>query len=97
MPFLELYVPIRGMVDGAPIGVFEVYQDARPIELLVVQTRGDVLVLALAAAGVLFTVLWLSFAGASRLLARQNRLLRERAVRDGLTGPRQPPLPAEGA
>ncbi len=85
-PFLELYVPIRGAVDGTPIGVFEVYQDARPIELLVVQTRGDVLVLALAAAGILFAVLWLSFAGASRLLARQNRLLRERAVRDGLTG-----------
>jgi diguanylate cyclase (GGDEF)-like protein len=86
VPFLELYVPIRGSVDGTPIGVFEVYQDARPIELLVLQTRGDVLVLALAAAGVLFAVLWLSFAGASRLLARQNRLLRERAVRDGLTG-----------
>jgi diguanylate cyclase (GGDEF)-like protein len=86
VPFLELYVPIRGMVDGSPIGVFEVYQDARPIELLVTQTRGDVLVLALAAAGVLFAVLWLSFAGASRLLARQNRLLREQAVRDGLTG-----------
>ncbi len=86
VPFLELYVPIRGAVDGAPIGVYEVYQDARPIELLVVQTRGDVLVLALAAAGVLFAILWLSFAGASRLLARQNKLLRERAVRDGLTG-----------
>jgi diguanylate cyclase (GGDEF)-like protein len=85
-PFLELYVPIRGSIDGTPIGVYEVYQDARPIELLVVQTRGDVLVLALVAAGVLFAVLWLSFAGASRLLARQNRLLRERAVRDGLTG-----------
>jgi diguanylate cyclase (GGDEF)-like protein len=86
VPFLELYVPIRGSVDGTPIGVYEVYQDARPIELLVLQTRGDVLVLALAAAGVLFAVLWLSFAGASRLLARQNRLIRERAVRDGLTG-----------
>jgi diguanylate cyclase (GGDEF)-like protein len=86
VPFLELYVPIRGSVDGTPIGVFEVYQDARPIELLVIQTRGDVLVLALAAAGILFAVLWLSFAGASRLLARQNRLLRERAMRDGLTG-----------
>ena len=86
VPFLELYVPIRGAVDGPAIGVYEVYQDARPIELLVIQTRGDVLVLALAAAGVLFAILWLSFAGASRLLARQNRLLRERAVRDGLTG-----------
>ena len=86
VPFLELYVPIRGAVDGPIIGVYESYQDARPIELLVIQTRGDVLVLALAAAGVLFAILWLSFAGASQLLARQNRLLRERAVRDGLTG-----------
>jgi hypothetical protein len=86
VPFLELYVPIRGAEDGPAIGVYEVYQDARPIELLVVQTRGDVLVMALAASAVLFAVLWLSFAGASRLLARQNRLLRERAVRDGLTG-----------
>ncbi len=86
VPFLELYVPIRGAVDGPAIGVYEVYQDARPIELLVIQTRGDVLILALVAAGVLFAILWLSFAGASRLLARQNRLLRERAVRDGLTG-----------
>jgi diguanylate cyclase (GGDEF)-like protein len=86
VPFLELYVPIRGTVDANPIGVYEVYQDARPIELLVSQTRGDVLILALAAAGVLFAILWLAFAGASRLLARQNRLLRERSVRDALTG-----------
>jgi|GEM_PF-1256122 len=86
VPFLELYVPIRGTVDGPPIGVYEVYQDARPIEAVVLQTRGDVLVLALAAAGVLFAILWLAFAGASRLLARQNRLLRERSVRDALTG-----------
>jgi diguanylate cyclase (GGDEF)-like protein len=86
VPFLELYVPIRGTVDGPPIGVYEVYQDARRIEAVVLQTRGDVLVLALAAAGVLFAILWLAFAGASRLLARQNRLLRERSVRDALTG-----------
>jgi diguanylate cyclase (GGDEF)-like protein len=85
-PLLELYVPIRGTVDGPPIGVYEVYQDARPIEAVVLQTRGDVLVLALAAAGVLFAILWLAFAGASHLLARQNRLLRERSVRDALTG-----------
>lgn len=86
VPFLELYVPIRGAVDANPIGVYEVYQNARPIEALVSQTRGDVLFLALAASGLLFAILWLAFAGASRLLARQNRLLRERSVRDALTG-----------
>jgi diguanylate cyclase (GGDEF)-like protein len=86
VPFLELYVPIRGTVDGNPIGVYEVYQDAGPIEDLVSQTRADVLFLALAASGVLFAILWLAFAGASRVLARQNRLLREQSVRDPLTG-----------
>jgi diguanylate cyclase (GGDEF)-like protein len=86
VPFLELYVPIRGSVDGNPIGVYEAYQDARGIEALVSETRSDVLILALVASGVLFAILWFAFAGASRLLARQNRLLRERAVRDGLTG-----------
>ena len=86
VPFLELYVPIRGDMDGTPIGVYEVYQDARPIEALVNRTRGDVLVMSLVAAGLLFAILWVAFAGASRLLARQNRLLRERAARDELTG-----------
>jgi diguanylate cyclase (GGDEF)-like protein len=86
VPFLELYVPIRGTVDGDAIGVYEVFQDAGQIEMLVSQTRFDVLVLALAASGLLFAILWLAFAGASRLLARQNRLLRELSVRDALTG-----------
>ena len=86
VPFLELYVPIRGTVDGNPIGVYEAYQDARGIEALVGETRSDVLVLALVASGLLFAILWFAFAGSSRLLARQNRLQRERAVRDGLTG-----------
>jgi diguanylate cyclase (GGDEF)-like protein len=85
-PFLELYVPIRGMTDGNPVGVYEVYQDARPIQAAVDEARTVVLLTALAAAAALFVVLWLSFAGASRLLDRQNRLLRERAVRDPLTG-----------
>ena len=45
VPFLELYVPIRGSVDGNPIGVYEAYQDARGIEALVSETRSDVLIL----------------------------------------------------
>ena len=86
VPFLELYVPIRGMTDGNPVGVYEVYQDARPIELAVSEARDGVRLAALAAAAALFAVLWLAFAGTSRLVARQNRLLRERAMRDPLTG-----------
>lgn len=86
VPFLELYVPIRGMTDGNPLGVYEVYQDARPIQAAVASARNVVLLIALGAALALFTVLWLAFSGASRLLDRQNRQLRERAVRDPLTG-----------
>jgi len=85
-PFLELYVPIRGMTDGNPVGVYEVYQNARPIELAVANTRDEVRLAAMGAAGALFAVLWLAFAGTSRLVERQHRLLRERALRDPLTG-----------
>jgi len=85
-PFLELYVPIRGMTDGNPVGVYAVYQDARPIETAVSEARNGVRLAALGAAGALFAILWLAFAGTSRLVGRQNRLLRERAVRDPLTG-----------
>jgi diguanylate cyclase (GGDEF)-like protein len=84
--FLELYVPIRGMTDGNPLGVFEVYQDARPIEVAVSEARDVVQLAALGAAAALFAVLWLAFAGTSRLVDRQNRLLRERAITDPLTG-----------
>ena len=84
--FIEIYVPIRGTVDGAPIGVYQLYQDARPILARVDETRQSVFVIAAGGASVLLALLWLSFAGASRLLADQNRLLRERAMRDPLTG-----------
>ena len=84
--FLEIYVPIRGGTDGTPIGVYELYQDARPIEQRVEDTRREVFLFALLAASALLTLLGLAFAGSSRLLARQNRLLRERADRDPLTG-----------
>jgi diguanylate cyclase (GGDEF)-like protein len=84
--YLEIYVPIRGRVDGNPIGVYELYQDAGPIEARVEATRRDVFVFALLAASALLALLGLAFAGTSRILAHQNRLLRERADRDPLTG-----------
>ena len=73
--YLEIYVPIRGTADGNPIGVFEVYLDARPIEERVASTRDDVFLITLGAGGVLLALLWLAFAGASRSLGQQNRRL----------------------
>jgi diguanylate cyclase (GGDEF)-like protein/PAS domain S-box-containing protein len=81
---LDIYVPIRGLVDGDPIGVYVVEQDARPIEDRVDTTRRDVFLLALAAASILAIVLVVAFAGASALLGRQNRMLRARAETEQL-------------
>ena len=78
--YLELFVPIRGTVDGNPIGVYHVYQDARPIEERIAGTRSSVFVVALVASGMLAVLIWLAFGGASRVLARQNRRLEEQAA-----------------
>jgi diguanylate cyclase (GGDEF)-like protein/PAS domain S-box-containing protein len=75
--FLEIYVPIRGMSDANPIGVFEVYIDARPIEERVDATRRDVFLITLGAGATLLGLLWLAFGGASRRLGAQNRSLTE--------------------
>jgi diguanylate cyclase (GGDEF)-like protein/PAS domain S-box-containing protein len=83
-PYLEIFVPIRGAVDGNPIGVYMADQDARPIEQRVEQTRRDVFLIALVAASLLAAGLALAFASASALLSRQNRLLRERAATERL-------------
>ncbi|MGH2446503.1 MAG: putative bifunctional diguanylate cyclase/phosphodiesterase [Candidatus Limnocylindria bacterium] len=73
--YLEIYAPIRGDSDGNPIGVFEVYVDAGPIEARVAETRDDVFLTAMAAGAILLGLLWAAFAGASRLLSTQNRSL----------------------
>jgi diguanylate cyclase (GGDEF)-like protein/PAS domain S-box-containing protein len=73
--FLEIYVPIRGMSDANPIGVFDVYVDARPIEKRVNDTRRDVFLITLGTGATLLGLLWLAFGGASRRLGAQNRSL----------------------
>ncbi len=78
--YLELFVPIRGAVDGNPIGVYHAFQDARLIEEQIESSRTAVFVVALIAASLLGLLIWLGFGGASRVLARQNRLLAEQAA-----------------
>ncbi len=82
--YLELFVPIRGAVDGNPIGVYHVFQDAGPIEERIGGTRASVFVVALIASSLLSLLIWLAFGGASRVLARQNRLLEEQATTERL-------------
>ena len=82
--FLELFVPIRGAVDGNPIGVYDVYQDARLIEQRIDATRSGVFVVAVVASSLLVALIWLAFGGASRVLAGQNRRLKEQAATERL-------------
>ena len=82
--YLELFVPIRGAVDGNPIGVYDVYQDARLIEQRIDATRSGVFVVALVASSLLVALIWLAFGGASRVLAGQNRRLQEQATTERL-------------
>ena len=82
--FLELFVPIRGMVDGNPIGVYDVYQDAERIESRVDATRFVVFLVALIASSLLAGLIVLAFGGTSRVLAGQNRRLQEQATTERL-------------
>ena len=82
--YLELFVPIRGPVDGNPIGVYDVYQDARLIEQRVAGVRAVVFIVAVVASSMLAALIWLAFGGASRVLAAQNRRLHEQATTERL-------------
>ena len=74
---LSIYLPIHGTsADSAPIGVYEIYEDAGPIVSEIDNTRADVLFIVGGTGLLLLLVLFLGFAGSSRLLARQNVLLR---------------------
>jgi diguanylate cyclase (GGDEF)-like protein/PAS domain S-box-containing protein len=72
---LQILVPIRGGVDGNPIGVYEVHEDSRPIESAVASVQSSVFLVSTLAASALLIMVWLAFAGATRLHAAQNRRL----------------------
>ena len=82
--YLELFVPIRGVVDGNPIGVYDVFQDAQRIESRVDSTRLGVFILALIASSLVGGIIVLAFGGTSRVLAAQNRRLQEQATTERL-------------
>ena len=82
--FLSLYLPIRAPGSTAVIGSYEVYEDAAPIEADIATTRRDVLLIVGAMALSLLALLYAGFSGASRLLAGQNRRLREQTLTEQL-------------
>jgi diguanylate cyclase (GGDEF)-like protein/PAS domain S-box-containing protein len=81
--FLSIYSPIRTS-GGEIVGAYEVYEDAAPIDAAVDAARRDVVLFVGAMAAALLTLIYVAFAGASRLLTNQNRRLREQAVTEQL-------------
>jgi diguanylate cyclase (GGDEF)-like protein/PAS domain S-box-containing protein len=73
--FLSIYLPIDGANHAKPIGAYEIYEDAAPIEAEIAATRQTVLLIVGTLAIVLLALLFAAFSGASRLLSRRNRLL----------------------
>ena len=80
---LSVYLPIRG-ADGTVVGAYEVYQDAAPMLRQIAQTRQDVLLIVGVMTALLLAGLYAAFSGASSLLTRQNRKLRQQAATEHL-------------
>src|SRR6185436_16613219 len=81
--FLSIYLPIR-TTSGEIVGAYEVYEDAAPIEAAVNAARRDVVMFVGAMALALLALIYVAFAGSSRLLSNQNRRLREQSVTEQL-------------
>ncbi len=75
---LSIYLPIQ--IGSRIVGAYEIYEDAAPIEAQIGATRKDVFLIVGAMAVGLLALVWAAFSVASRLLARQNRRLREQAA-----------------
>jgi diguanylate cyclase (GGDEF)-like protein/PAS domain S-box-containing protein len=74
--FLSIYLPIHSATSGDAVGVYEIYENAAPIESQIAATRGNVLLIVAGYGVALLLVLLLGFTGASRTLAAQNNRLR---------------------
>jgi putative nucleotidyltransferase with HDIG domain len=74
---LEVYAPIRA--DGEVVGAYEIYADAAPLEASIAGRRRLIWLTTAA----VFALLWLAFAllvrDASKTMARQTEVLRERS------------------
>jgi diguanylate cyclase (GGDEF)-like protein/PAS domain S-box-containing protein len=79
---LEIYLPIRHGSDE-PVGAYEIYQDARPLEKLLARTSRDVFLIVGGIGLALLVLLYLAFHGANRLVAELTGRLRRSEIRFG--------------
>ena len=73
---LEIYLPI-GHEGEEPVGAYEIYQDAGPLEALIATTRGDVFLIVGGIGLILLLGLYVAFHGANRLVAELSGRLRK--------------------
>jgi diguanylate cyclase (GGDEF)-like protein/PAS domain S-box-containing protein len=79
---LEIYLPI-GHGSDEPVGAYEIYQDARPLEKLLARTSRDVFLIVGGIGLALLVLLYLAFHGANRLVAELTGRLRRSEIRFG--------------
>ena len=77
---LEIYLPI-GQAGQKPVGAYEIYQDAAPLEALLATTQRDTFVIVGGIGLVLLLGLYLAFHGANRLVAELSGRLRRSEAR----------------
>jgi diguanylate cyclase (GGDEF)-like protein/PAS domain S-box-containing protein len=77
---LQIYLPI-GHEGQAPVGAYEIYQDATDLETLFDTTRRDVFLIVGGIGLVLLLLLYLAFHGANRLVAELSGRLRRSETR----------------
>jgi diguanylate cyclase (GGDEF)-like protein/PAS domain S-box-containing protein len=77
---IEIYLPI-GQAGQAPVGAYEIYQDAGPLEALLATTQRDVFVIVGGIGLVLLVGLYVAFHGANRLVAELSGRLRRSETR----------------
>ena len=83
---VEVYVPLRLVTSGPPVGAFEIYLSYRPIAAAISHDKKTIALLVAIGLAILWAVLYRIVAQASRRLARQSRDNYKLARYDQLTG-----------
>ncbi len=83
---LEVYVPLRFVASGPPVGAFEIYLDYTPIGASIARDDRTIAIVVVVGLALLWASLFLVVARASRRLSRQSRENYTLARYDQLTG-----------
>jgi diguanylate cyclase (GGDEF)-like protein len=83
---VEVYVPLRFVAAGPPVGAFEIYLSYRPIAASIAADKRTIVIVVAVGLALLWAILFRIVARASRRLRRQSRENYRLARYDQLTG-----------